>query len=840
MSQADIEAMFEKLLHPPPMDEGFGGEERTQCHIRESVMQSIEYALHCAICIAVLSGIVLYTPADALRIVASTPFLLPIAGIMATGPTLGIGILKSVVILWALVIGVVVVSVATLPFHCSPIAQAVAFFFLMWLSRYWLSYFGAPSNMKFVSAIHLLGALSSIQLSSAAGTCDYSTWPLLLVALISFAISTTVAFLSSFLPWPRFSFMDAAHLNRRVMRDSVRLVKASLSVLLLAHQRPEDDDGDCSDSNCQHAKVDKAEAHYVQLMEHLLAHMDSDLSTLASIQMGVVMECGGCCCRGPKQSVLSPAESKATQAISAVAYAVSRSVMGHRESDAISFQGHQLSNFGAHSGFLYFKLLQRRRARQQRAVNAQAKLGPGFIRITPKGRNSANLTLSGSTEMNDSSPTAETNEVDMDSTETKLFKELTKVATPGVLQIIEFLDSPEVQQMLHKGYLLTPSQSATIKELFDEMLTAVSLRRRELMFPAVDDVTVDDFDVLGYLGLGKLLFSIQTFVKRISSRPIPTAMPGPTPGQMFCFVLCAAGCGTCGVAGGSPAQKKATLCGCGPKNIMYLKQSFSSSLAISVAALLFIVPAIMGLDTSGNVTSGTNSSIDARYDSILYNSLWAPLTVVFISDANIGASFQMSILRFFGTVTGALFGSFVEIFIGNSPPYTIVALTLWTFVCCLLQNNKRYGYAAQVCAFTAAIIVFGDVNVDAASFDISRYTLSRMSQTFIGVAVYIVCASLIFPVSARRSAIGLLREIFEKLASHHESAYELQRRTVYPAPEEDTPEFKKETQLIFVARSRERDAIRRDIDAHEALTQQAAAEFSCSGPDFYPEYPVAM
>ena len=240
--------------------------------------------------------------------------------------------------------------------------------------------------------------------------------------------------------------------------------------------------------------------------------------------------------------------------------------------------------------------------------------------------------------MNDSSPTAETNEVDMDSTETKLFKELTKVATPGVLQIIEFLDSPEVQQMLHKGYLLTPSQSATIKvrfsllvhrpvteaedcvvaahepsrfcllalvyfhlafslcfrqELFDEMLTAVSLRRRELMFPAVDDVTVDDFDVLGYLGLGKLLFSIQTFVKRISSRPIPTAMPGPTPGQMFCFVLCAAGCGTCGVAGGSPAQKKATLCGCGPKNIMYLKQSFSSSLAISVAALLFIVPAIM-------------------------------------------------------------------------------------------------------------------------------------------------------------------------------------------------------------------------------------------------------
>ena len=120
------------------------------------------------------------------------------------------------------------------------------------------------------------------------------------------------------------------------------------------------------------------------------------------------------------------------------------------------------------------------------------------------------------------------------------------------------------------------------------------------------------------------------------------------------------------------------------------------------------------------------------------------------------------------------------------------------------------------------------------------FWIIHLNWTFLLIGRYIVCASLIFPVSARRSAIGLLREIFEKLASHHESAYELQRRTVYPAPEEDTPEFKKETQLIFVARSRERDAIRRDIDAHEALTQQAAAEFSCSGPDFYPEYPVAM
>lgn len=94
--------------------------------------------------------------------------------------------------------------------------------------------------------------------------------------------------------------------------------------------------------------------------------------------------------------------------------------------------------------------------------------------------------------------------------------------------------------------------------------------------------------------------------------------------------------------------------------------------------------------------AGANATVDSTYDIIFSNSIWAPLTVVFISDANIGASFQVSILRFFGTVTGALFGSFLDIFLADAPAGQIVGLTLWAFMCCLLQKNPRYGYAAQV------------------------------------------------------------------------------------------------------------------------------------------------
>ena len=387
MTSEEIQSVFTQILNPPPMDESFGGETKVECcHIRDSVLQSVEDAMHCAVALCFLSVLVLYVPEEPLLIIAPIPFLLPIAGITATGANLGTAILKAILILWALFVGFIVVCAATLPLHCSPIAQATAFFFIMWFVRYWLSFFGTPVNMKFISAVHLIGALQSIRVSVNSETCDYGAWAPLLITYVSFGVATTIAFLSSFIPWPRVNFVDAAQINRRILRDSTRMVRASLSTILLAYHRPAFDDGDRSDPDSKHSQIDRAEAHQVQLMEHLLAHLDGDLTGLKNIAIPLTMECGGCCCPAEEGSVRTPVQNKAMQAIAAIAYAFARSSMGHRESDAISFQGKQLDNFGAHSGFFYFKLLQRRRVEQQSAVSAQVRTllrWPGVHCVSP-------------------------------------------------------------------------------------------------------------------------------------------------------------------------------------------------------------------------------------------------------------------------------------------------------------------------------------------------------------------------------------------------------------------------------------------------------------------------
>ena len=123
-----------------------------------------------------------------------------------------------------------------------------------------------------------------------------------------------------------------------------------------------------------------------------------------------------------------------------------------------------------------------------------------------------------------------------------------------------------------------------------------------------------------------------------------------------------------------------------------------------------------------------------QYGLLIYNAMWAPFEVIFISDFSVGASFRVSILRFFGqccvlefrccgrqthprssscgcflnnvavslgegTMTGAVFGGVVKVFAGHSPPWLLATLVMWTFFCSLLRTHPRYGYAAQVCKY---------------------------------------------------------------------------------------------------------------------------------------------
>ena len=247
------------VLNPAPLDEWTRSTAESNSTpkptiisllpVRESSLKTVEYALHTAFCIAILAAILLYAPLEPLQRLASVPSLYPIVGVMSCAPTLGQAVSSILVTSWAIFVGVIVSFVATFPLYCTPMGQAVLMFFSLWLFRYWSSHLGSHLLMKYISAVFVPQALLSIQRATddavQGHSCTYHDWPELLLVLLTYTVCLTTAFVASFFPYPRLNFRDASQLNRRVQRDATLLVQASLSLLLLTANRPDEDaDGD--------------------------------------------------------------------------------------------------------------------------------------------------------------------------------------------------------------------------------------------------------------------------------------------------------------------------------------------------------------------------------------------------------------------------------------------------------------------------------------------------------------------------------------------------------------------------------------------------------------------
>ena len=240
ISKEDIARTVECLLNPEDLENSVGGaayqEHVPSLHIRESVLRSIEHSLHCTVSIVGLSCIIVFVDEQYLEYIASPPFLLAIVGVTGTAGTIGQGIVMSIGMIWSLLLSLVAITAFSLPFYCSPIAHSVVWFFFLWFMRYWLSWTGKV-NLASVSAVYMLTALVSLLRTVDAETCDYTTWPKLLRVYAVFGLGTTACFIAAFIPYPRFNCTDAAQLNRRVLRDATRTIKASLSIMLLSGHR---------------------------------------------------------------------------------------------------------------------------------------------------------------------------------------------------------------------------------------------------------------------------------------------------------------------------------------------------------------------------------------------------------------------------------------------------------------------------------------------------------------------------------------------------------------------------------------------------------------------------
>ena len=103
--------------------------------MRPSVLLGLEWAVHSAVTVFLLSCIVMLTPPDILRYLAEPAFFLPLVGVRVGAPTLGLAILKTMIVPFALAISFVMLVLGTLPLFCFPEAQVVVFFFSLWISR---------------------------------------------------------------------------------------------------------------------------------------------------------------------------------------------------------------------------------------------------------------------------------------------------------------------------------------------------------------------------------------------------------------------------------------------------------------------------------------------------------------------------------------------------------------------------------------------------------------------------------------------------------------------------------------------------------------------------------
>lgn len=125
---------------------------------------------------------------------------------------------------------------------------------------------------------------------------------------------------------------------------------------------------------------------------------------------------------------------------------------------------------------------------------------------------------------------------------------------------------------------------------------------------------------------------------------------------------------------------------------------------------------------------------------------WAPVTVAFMTGGTEFSTWRNGTMRLLGTLVGAAFGFFIIRVAGRSDVGTAALLTLWVAAMQYLRAEVRTSYLAIVAAFTAVIVAIGSAGTATAA---SSLALIRIEQTVVGIVVWLVVSTFVFPVSAR-------------------------------------------------------------------------------------------
>ncbi|KAL6775961.1 hypothetical protein ACKKBG_A19255 [Auxenochlorella protothecoides x Auxenochlorella symbiontica] len=167
------------------------------------------------------------------------------------------------------------------------------------------------------------------------------------------------------------------------------------------------------------------------------------------------------------------------------------------------------------------------------------------------------------------------------------------------------------------------------------------------------------------------------------------------------------------------------------------------------------------------------TGVDASYLALWERPIWAMLTTISVAETSIGAVYKKGSLRVVGTVVGMALGLatlYLAVLINglnhdNHPAKFIVTTICLTCIsavgatCCAWDPGNTFAYMAGFfCLFGSALPGYIGDQV------FWNYGLLRSLMTVLGVLIHMLVAQVVFPVSSRQTARGLMAASLGALA----------------------------------------------------------------------------
>ena len=210
----------------------------------------------------------------------------------------------------------------------------------------------------------------------------------------------------------------------------------------------------------------------------------------------------------------------------------------------------------------------------------------------------------------------------------------------------------------------------------------------------------------------------------------------------------------------------------------WLKNSVKMALIVCAASLISVIPPL-------------------QRANVLPDSYWAAFTAAILASDTEGAMWQRGVHRLVGTVVGGLWGYIVLLAFPHDWYGSISLLVLWNIPMQFVQASS-YAYLGSLAVFTPIVVVFG-YSLAGAGLTIERFTLERMLEIIIGVAIALALSSVLWPTSSIRllrsemmvsiasfqSSIDNTMNIYNRMAARYEERrVRREARSVHPSLEE--------------------------------------------------------